>query len=237
LASVQSRPGRAGNRRGLSTAAAALSVNTSCGSTDSDSKTLPTLAGEPTASSRRTDGQPRWKTRAECVAPRRINGQAFQGTFASICTVYGRRRTNSVDRHLPCPGRDASPAMRPRARALQWVSNIKMRRMLLACFWCRITLWSSPRKPPSLSCAKRGRVEVVSWFGTAGKQNMGACCSSATRDESMYHRSSSDELLAPSGELGIDEYELFSGRRQAAGFPPLPCLEAPRSVTDSWCVD
>jgi hypothetical protein len=26
--------------------------------------------------------------------------------------------------------------------ALQWVSNIKMRRMLLACFWCRITLWS-----------------------------------------------------------------------------------------------
>jgi hypothetical protein len=76
------------------------------------------------------------------VGPRRINGQAFQGTFASICTVYGRRRTNSVDRHLPCPGRDASPAMRPRARALQWVSNIKMRRMLLACFWCRITLWS-----------------------------------------------------------------------------------------------
>jgi hypothetical protein len=114
LASVQSRPGRAGNRRGLSTAAAALSVNTSCGSTDSDSKTLPTLAGEPTASSRRTDGQPRWKTRAECVGPRRINGQAFQGTFASICTVYGRRRTNSVDRHLPCPGRDASPAIRPR---------------------------------------------------------------------------------------------------------------------------
>jgi hypothetical protein len=54
----------------------------------------------------------------------------------------------------------------------------------------------------------------------------------------MYHRSSSDELLAPSGELGIDESELFSGDKQRQyihRFPPLPCLEASRSSNRLVC--
>jgi hypothetical protein len=100
LAPVQSRQGRAGNYHSLSTAAAALSVNTSCGSTDSDSKTLPW----PESRRLHCDEQTRWKTRAECAGSRRMTVR-----FSS------ERSTNIVGgRHLPCPSRDASPAMRPR---------------------------------------------------------------------------------------------------------------------------
>jgi hypothetical protein len=132
-----------------------------------------------------------------------------------------------------------------RVLALQWISNIKMRRMLLllACFLCRITLWSLfaeaalpvLRKEGSSRAGSIGTASwamAFSWFGTAGKQNMGAAHPQPGMSRCII-ASSSDELLAPSGEQGIDEYELFPGDKQRDSYRNLACWKLPNSCVDS----